>query len=114
MNLLTKLNRDKGVTIVMATHSVDLVPLFLDSLHVLSGGRIVRSGAPEEVFTAPEDMSEVRLRLPQIAELIYRLKHEDRLPFDKVPLTIGEARREMIRVFGGREETPVPAREMKK
>lgn len=114
MNLLTKLNKDKGVTIVMATHSVDLVPLFLDSLYILSGGTIVRNGAPEEVFTAPEEMSEVKLRLPQIAELIYRLKHEDRLPFEKLPLTIGEARREMVRIFGEREETPTLTRGMKK
>jgi len=99
MNLLTKLNKENGVTIVMATHSVDLVPLFLDKLYVLSKGHVVRGGIPEEVFTAPEDMANVRLRLPQIAELIYRLKHEDQIPFEKVPLTIGEARREILRLI---------------
>ena len=52
MELLPKLNRGHGVTIVMATHSVDLVPLFLDRLHILSKGRLVRGGKPEEVFTA--------------------------------------------------------------
>lgn len=109
MNLLTALNREKGVTIVMATHSVDLVPLFLDSLYVLSGGKIVKGGSPEEVFTAPEEMSQVKLRMPQIAELIYRLKHEDRLPFDKIPLTIGEARREMLRVLNSRADHPAAA-----
>ena len=95
MELLMRLNREEGVTIVMATHSVDLVPLFLHRLHILSRGRIVRGGVPEEVFTAPAEMADVKLRLPHIAELIYRLKHEDGLPFGKVPLTIGEARREI-------------------
>jgi cobalt/nickel transport system ATP-binding protein len=99
MGLLVRLNREGPVTIVMATHSVDLVPLFLDNLHILSKGRIVRSGPPEAVFTAPQDMEHVRLRLPRIAELIYRLKHEDRVPFKKVPLTIGEARREILRLL---------------
>ena len=97
MALLKRLNREKKVTIVMATHSVDLVPLFLDTLYILSKGTIVRGGAPEEVFTGPEEMSEVKLRLPQIAELIYRLKHEDAVPFETIPLTIGEARREILR-----------------
>jgi len=83
----------------MATHSVDLVPLFLDRLYILSKGRIIRGGIPEDVFTAPEDMSNVKLRLPQIAELIYRLKHEDNIPFEKIPLTIGEARREIARLY---------------
>jgi len=101
MNLLTKLNREQGVTIVMATHSVDLVPLFLDRLYILSKGRIVRGGPPVEVFTAPDDMMQVKLRLPRIAELIYRLKHEDGMPFDKIPLTIGEARREIIKTITG-------------
>ena len=96
MELLTRLNRDQGVTIVMATHSVDLVPIFLHQLHILSKGRLVRGGAPEDVFTAPEELANVKLRLPHIAELIYQLKHEEGLPFTRLPLTIGEARREMV------------------
>jgi cobalt/nickel transport system ATP-binding protein len=100
MQLLTDLNREHGVTIVMATHSVDLVPLFLHRLHILSRGRLVRGGTPEEVFTAPAELENVKLRLPHIAELIYRLKHEEQLPFSRLPLTIGEARRELVEVFG--------------
>lgn len=95
VNLLTKLNKENNVTIIMATHSVDLVPLFLDRLYIISKGTFIRQGTPQEVFTAPDDMENVKLRLPYISELIYRLKHEDNLPFQKIPLTIGEARREI-------------------
>lgn len=102
MDLLMGLNRRQGVTIVMATHSVDLVPLFLDRLFILSRGRIVRSGTPAEVFTAPEDMTQVKLRLPHIAELICRLKNEDGIPFEKIPLTVGDARREIIKALQDR------------
>ncbi len=98
LELLTRLNRDDGVTVVMATHSVDLVPLFLNRLHILSKGRVVRGGTPEEVFTAPEELENVKLRLPHIAELIHRLKYEDGLPLRRVPLTIGEARREIVEI----------------
>ena len=103
MELLTRLNRDLGVTIVMATHSVDLVPLFLHRLHILSRGRLVRGGTPEEVFTAPAEMESVKLRLPRIAELIHRLKHDDNLPFGRIPLTIGEARREIVAMLQNQE-----------
>ena len=99
MHLLQRLNRGNGVTVVMATHSVDLVPVFLDELHILSKGKITRGGTPEEVFNAPEEMAGVKLRLPHIAELIYKLKHEDKVDFERIPLTIGEARREIIRTF---------------
>jgi cobalt/nickel transport system ATP-binding protein len=97
MRLLQKLNKENGVTIVMATHSVDLVPVFLDRLFILSKGRMKRGGTPEEVFNAPEDMANIKLRLPHIAELIYKLKHEDNLDFKRIPLTIGEARREILK-----------------
>ena len=96
MELLTRLNREQEVTIVMATHSVDLVPIFLHRLHILSRGSLVRGGTPEEVLTAPEELQSVKLRLPHIAELIYRLKHEEGLAFGRIPLTIGEARREIV------------------
>lgn len=99
MHLLTKLNREKKVTIVMATHSVELVPLFLSRLCILCRGSMMRCGTPEEVFTAPEEMSDVKLRLPIIADFIYKLKHEDKIPFGKIPLTVGEARREILRTM---------------
>jgi cobalt/nickel transport system ATP-binding protein len=76
----------------------------------LRQGRIVRGGTPEEVLTAPEEMTQVKLRLPQIAELIYRLKHEDRIPFKKIPLTIGEARRELLELLRPQDQTPEPAK----
>lgn len=100
MELLTRLNREQGVTIVMATHSVDLVPIFLHRLHILNRGRIVCAGLPEEVFTTPAEMESNKLRLPHIAELVYRLKHEDGLPFERIPLTIREAQREILGIMG--------------
>lgn len=97
MQLLQRLNKENNVTVIMATHNVDLVPLFLDRLYILSKGKFTRGGTPEEVFNAPEDMAHIKLRLPYIAELIYKLKHEDKLDFERVPLTIGEARREILK-----------------
>jgi len=99
LELLSRLNREDGVTIVMATHSVDLVPLFLHRLHILSKGRLVRGGTPAEVFTAPAEMEHVKLRLPHIAELIWQLKHGEQLPFSSLPLTVGEARRELAEIL---------------
>ncbi|MBK5276208.1 MAG: ATP-binding cassette domain-containing protein [Desulfuromonadales bacterium] len=100
MELLTRLNREAGVTIVMATHSVDLVPVFLSRLHILSRGKLARSGTPEQVFSNREELSGVKLRLPYIAELIHQLKTGDNLPFKRIPLTVGEARRDILETFG--------------
>jgi cobalt/nickel transport system ATP-binding protein len=100
MEILTRLNRESGVTIVMATHSVDLVPVFLGRLHILSRGCLVRSGTPEEVFCNRDELAGEKLRLPYIAELIHQLKSGDSLPFRRIPLTVGEARRDILEAFG--------------
>lgn len=102
MEILTKLNRESGVTIVIATHSVDLVPVFLSRLHILSRGKLARSGTPEEVFREQSELASVKLRLPYIAELIHQLKTGDNLQFKRIPLTVGEARREILDLFGQR------------
>lgn len=94
MHLLKKLNRD-GVTMVMATHFVDLVPLFLDRVIILNKGKIIMEGLPEKVFSDPEMMRVAKLRLPQVGHLFEILKKKDRYDVDYLPLTIGEARREI-------------------
>jgi cobalt/nickel transport system ATP-binding protein len=102
MDLLTRLNREQGITMVMATHNVDLVPLFIDRLYILSKGKVAREGTPAEVFNASSDLKGVKLRLPQIAELIEKMKDEDHVSFDRLPLTIGEARREILKHMGNK------------
>lgn len=101
MELLMSLNRDKGITMVMSTHNVDMVPIFIDRLYILSKGTIAREGTPSEVFRASSQLKGVKLRLPQMAELIEKLKDEDSMDFDRLPLTIGEARRALVKKMSG-------------
>ncbi|MEK7812168.1 MAG: ATP-binding cassette domain-containing protein [Candidatus Desantisbacteria bacterium] len=98
MHLLKKLNKE-GVTMVMTTHSVDLVPLFLDRVIILSKGKIIREGVPAKVFSDPEMIRTAKLRLPYIGHLFEILKKRDNLDTNYLPLTIGEARREIVKVI---------------
>lgn len=95
MRLLKDLNKSKEVTLVMSTHSVDLVPLFIDRLIVLNKGTMVREGSPKEVFLDAEMIKLAKLRLPLIGELFDIMKKEDGLYVDGLPLTIAEARAEL-------------------
>lgn len=95
MHLLKKLNNE-GLTMVMSTHCVDLAPLFLDRLIILNKGRIIKEGPPEEVFSEPEVIRFAKLRLPQIGHLFEILKKKDKLEIDNLPLTIGEARQQIV------------------
>ena len=95
MHLLRKINKEKGTSIIMATHDVELVPLFTDRVVIMSKGKIIRDGTPEEIFFDTEMIRNAALRLPRIGHLIEILRKEDGMEFNEMTLTIGEARREL-------------------
>ena len=51
MDLMEKLKKEKGVTIVMVSHDVNLAALYADRLLLLKEGKIVSCGLPGEVLT---------------------------------------------------------------
>jgi len=101
MRLLVRLNKEEGISILMATHDVDLVPLYADRIFILFEGKILLSGNPCEVFSQKELVRNAQLRLPRVAHLGEILINKDRLSMDKLPLTIGEARRMVISALRG-------------
>ncbi|RJQ44888.1 MAG: ATP-binding cassette domain-containing protein [Gaiellales bacterium] len=95
MRLLLELNRE-GMTVVMATHDVDLIPLYADRVCLLRRGRVVVGGGLREVFADQQLIEDCNLRLPRIAYLF------DMFPdLAELPLTVGMARRELERRMGG-------------
>lgn len=51
-SMLTRLNRDRGVTLCMATHDLNLAASMCDSLVLLRHGAIVAQGATADVLTS--------------------------------------------------------------
>ncbi|AEF96365.1 ATP-binding cassette domain-containing protein [Methanotorris igneus] len=93
MKLLYDLNR-KGMTIIISTHDVDLVPIYADKVYVMSKGQIIKGGTPKEVFEDVETIRKANLRLPRVAHLVEILRDKDKLPIE-MGFTIGEVRRNL-------------------
>ncbi len=51
LDLILALNRERGLTMVMASHDMNMASEFCDRLILLQGGRIYKMGTPEEVIT---------------------------------------------------------------
>ena len=90
--LLTKLNHDLGITLVFATHDVDIVPVLADRVVLMDHGSIQFSGTPTEAFREKDLLRHLGLRLPLIAHLAESLMHDGLLPAGDLPLSIAEAR----------------------
>ena len=93
MKLLKEMQEEMGITIVIATHDIDLVPLYCDDVYVMDKGQIVLKGAPKEIFREADVLRSVHLRLPRIAHLMEILEKEDGFNFEDTASTISEARR---------------------
>ena len=50
-NLLKKMNKDKGITIVSVFHDINLASFFSDRVMVMKEGKVYGVGPPEEVIT---------------------------------------------------------------
>lgn len=78
VELLTRLARERGVTVILSTHDIDTVPDFADFAYVLSpGGEIALRGTPAEVFASAERIAASNIRPPVLAELFAELRARD-------------------------------------
>ena len=71
LDLLARINRDLGLTIVLITHEMSVIRAIADDVAVLEQGRIVEGGRVFDVFTRPQAeitrtllAGEMGLRLP--------------------------------------------------
>jgi cobalt/nickel transport system ATP-binding protein len=107
LHLLLRLTKENGITLLLATHDVDIVPLFANKLCILDKGKVVSEGTPKASFSNTELIRKVSLRSPRIAHLFEVLKKEDNLPIqDELPLTISEARKEILRLIDEAAKEP--------
>ncbi|WP_458404202.1 ATP-binding cassette domain-containing protein, partial [Methanobrevibacter sp.] len=89
--LLKELN-DEGITIIISTHEVDLVPNYAKRVFVLVDGLLVAEGTPKDIFSQPEILEQANLKVPIVTELFQQLEAEGIDMDNDYPLTIDEAK----------------------
>ena len=70
---ITRLCREKGITIVLITHHMDEC-VGADRLIVMSGGRILLDGKPKDVFQQSDTLRREGLSVPATTALLQELK----------------------------------------
>lgn len=77
VDLLQRLNEEQGVSLVVATHDVQLVSPLADRAYVLKrGGEIVARGTPETIFQDVELLKASSIEPPPLAELFQKLEQQ--------------------------------------
>ena len=82
LSAVHKLNREKGITVVLITHHMNEAEE-ADRVIVMDDGRIALDGTPKEVFTQVEPLRTMGLTVPDTVDLLDRLQKDG----FNVPLT---------------------------
>lgn len=106
LKLLLQLNQELGLTLIIATHDLDLVPLFANKICIINKGQIAIQGSPVDVFSKADLIRSMDLRLPRITHLFEILNKRNQILTNKnFPLTIGEARKEIVELLKTKADT---------
>ena len=96
--LLNELN-EEGITILISTHEVDLVPNYADKVFVLVDGLLIGEGTPKEIFAQPEILEKANLKVPIVTELFQQLEKDGFDMENDYPLTIDEAKDKFLNLL---------------
>ena len=68
-----KLNRTKGITVILITHYMEEA-INADRIIVMDRGKVAMQGTPREIFSQVERMKELQLDVPQVTLLAHELR----------------------------------------
>lgn len=84
METIGRLNREKGITVVLITHHMDEAAQ-CQRVVVLHKGKVVTDGSPREVFSQVELLHDIGLAAPESVELCWALNKQGfDLPLDRL------------------------------
>ena len=75
LSAVHKLNREKGITVVLITHHINEAE-DADRVIVMDDGQVVLDGGPPEVFTKVEALRSMGLTVPDTIDLLDRLRRD--------------------------------------
>ncbi len=73
VNTIHRLNKEKGITVILITHYMDEAE-FADRVIVMDDGKIVKDGSAADIFGDAELLKNSHLSVPQTTELLNKLK----------------------------------------
>lgn len=98
ISAIKTLNRDHGITCLLITHYMDEAAQ-ADRVVVIDHGKILVDDVPELAFANVTLLKELGLDVPQVTDLLYRLRRDGiNLKFNK--LNVEDCANELARVLG--------------
>ena len=106
LDQIAELHRERGITVVLVSHSMEDIAKYAERLIVMNEGKVVYDDTPKKVFMHYKELEEMGLSAPQVTYILHDLK-ECGLDVDITAGTVEEAKRTILSCFAvSRENTP--------
>lgn len=104
IGLINNLCKNGNMTLIIATHDVNLIPEIADRVFVLSRGRIITEGSVRDILLNSKLMDETSLESPIIGRLFRLIAEKNKgVASEAIPLTLDEALYEIDRLIRHRK-----------
>ena len=100
LDQISKLHREKKITIVLVSHSMEDVAKYVERIIVMNQGEVLFDDVPREVFRHYKELEQIGLAAPQVTYIMHALK-EKGLPVDEDATTVWEAQRTVLEALAG-------------
>ncbi|WP_431028418.1 energy-coupling factor ABC transporter ATP-binding protein [Lysinibacillus sp. LZ02] len=105
MDMFYKLHKERGLTTILVTHSMEDAARYADQLAIMHEGRCVLTETPRELFADAETLNEYRLELPRIVKFQQRVEKMMNTKLAKVCLTEEELAQQIALVVKERDRS---------
>ncbi len=94
---IRKLHRERGITVILVSHSMEDVAKLVDRIIVMHRGKVAMTGTPREIFAHPQELEQMGLAAPQVSYVFAELKKRGYdVPTDVY--TVEEAKEALLRL----------------
>ncbi|MBQ7535304.1 MAG: energy-coupling factor transporter ATPase, partial [Stomatobaculum sp.] len=109
LDQVNSLQDEKGMSIVLVSHSMEDVAKYADRLMVMSGGEKVFDDTPKNVFRHYKELEEIGLSAPQVTYIVQRLR-ENGVEISEDLTTVKEAKDAILQLLRDKGKVPAAAR----
>ena len=99
LDQISELHREKHMTIILVSHSMEDIARYADRIMVMNHGEKAFDGTPKEVFEHYKELEAMGLAAPQVTYIVHGLK-EHGVPIEDDITTVEEAARAILKLFG--------------
>ncbi|MBP5554419.1 MAG: energy-coupling factor transporter ATPase [Lachnospiraceae bacterium] len=73
LDMVAKLHKEAGITIILVSHSMEDVAMYVERVVVMDHGRVAFDDTPKEVFSHSEELEEMGLAIPEPMKITKKL-----------------------------------------